>query len=488
MALHSHRVAKNSIFLTGALVGQKLLAFVYFTIISRFLAVPEIGKYVFALSFTTIFSVFIDFGFSNVLVREAARERARAKELLSSILTSKIIFSAAAVLAVVFFVNVLGYEEETKLLVYLASLVMVLDSFHLTFYAVLRGFQRLEYEALGMILGQIFIITFGAFSLIAGAPNYFLIIALIVGSSLNVCISLMTLLFKAQIIPTLSFNKKLIYQILRTALPFGLAAIFTRIYSYIDTILLSLIKGDAAVGWYSVPYKITFAFTFIPQALMAAVYPALSYYYTIRKELMAQIFEKAFFLFFFIGLPISFGIWSLAEPIIITLYGEAYRASIPALKLLIFSLIFGFLYFPLGALLNAADKQSQNTKILGATMVANIILNLLLIPKYSFLGAGIAALSCNVLLFALGFTATLKIARYDFKIIGVKSFKSLFAAGLMAFGVRSGLNYLPLIVLVPAGAFIYAVFMFASRAVTFDELRIFKNVFARKTKIIESGL
>ena len=63
------------------------------------------------------------------------------------------------------------------------------------------------------------------------------------------------------------------------ALPFALAGIFTKVYSYIDTVLLSSFLGSKAVGYYSIPSKITFAFQFIPMAFSAALFPAMSKFF-----------------------------------------------------------------------------------------------------------------------------------------------------------------------------------------------------------------
>jgi len=68
-------VAHNTIWLTGSLVAQKVLSFVYFAIIARQLGVEETGLYVFALAFTALFGIFADFGLTPVVIREVAKER-----------------------------------------------------------------------------------------------------------------------------------------------------------------------------------------------------------------------------------------------------------------------------------------------------------------------------------------------------------------------------------------------------------------------------
>src|SRR3989338_10171951 len=83
----SHSIAKNTAFMTGASIAQKIISFVYFTLIARSIGVEGTGKYFLALSFTTIFVVFVDLGLSNVLVREAAKVRNNIQKYLSTILS-----------------------------------------------------------------------------------------------------------------------------------------------------------------------------------------------------------------------------------------------------------------------------------------------------------------------------------------------------------------------------------------------------------------
>ena len=66
-------LAKNTSFFTLALILQKIIAFVYFTLMARNLPPEDLGKFYLAISLTTMFSIFIDIGLSNVLVREVAK-------------------------------------------------------------------------------------------------------------------------------------------------------------------------------------------------------------------------------------------------------------------------------------------------------------------------------------------------------------------------------------------------------------------------------
>ena len=122
-------IAKNTSYLTMALVLQKVISFTYFMLLARFLGPESLGKYYLAISLTTIFAIFIDLGFANVLTREVAKNQAQASKWLGNILSLKIPLSLLAFLAISIFINVSGYESLAKNLIYISCISMVLDSY-----------------------------------------------------------------------------------------------------------------------------------------------------------------------------------------------------------------------------------------------------------------------------------------------------------------------------------------------------------------------
>ena len=98
-------IAKNTSYFTFALILQKVISFTYFTVLARNLGPEDLGRYYFAISFTTIFAIFIDLGLSNVLTREVAKDEKRTVDLLGNILALKIPLSIFSFLLVLFFIN-----------------------------------------------------------------------------------------------------------------------------------------------------------------------------------------------------------------------------------------------------------------------------------------------------------------------------------------------------------------------------------------------
>ena len=253
---------------------------------------------------------------------------------------------------------------------------------------------------------------------------------------------------------------------------FFLAAIFVKVYSYVDSIILSLTVGEHAVGMYAVAYKLTYAFQFIPLAFAAALYPAMSAR-AHEPKLLRQTFLDALWYVMLIGSPIVFGIWALAPEIINIFYGSDFADSVLPLQILIFVLIFIFLDFPVGSLLNATGRQSTKTAIMGATMVVNVGANLWLIPRYEELGAASAGLISFVFMFTVGWFFAIRVVDVNWRDLFRSSWGVTLAGIIMAMCVYVAKSSLSFVLSVGLGAAIYIVLIFIFRAVDFRHVKKF---------------
>lgn len=467
----SKKIAQNTAYMTAASVLQKAIAFLYFTLIARYIGAEGTGKYFFALSFTTVFVIFVDLGLTNVLIREAAKFKDKIQIYLSTVLSVKVVLGVLAYIAAVVAVNLMGYPESTRHLVYLSGVTMLFDSFHLSVYGVLRAIGDLKWEAISNVGSQALTLAMGSVFLYFDFPLIYLILAFTIPSALNALFGSSILYFKYKIKPKPEFYKNTFYTLGKIAIPFALAAVFARIYSYADTIILSKLASEEAVGWYSIPYKISNSFQFLPLALVAAIYPKFSQFYDENKDKLANLFEKSLKYIFLLVFPIAVGIFVLGKDIILTIYTDEYLNSVLPLKILMGSLIFSFISFPIGSFLNACDKQKTQTAIVGVVMVVNIVLNFLLIPGYGVVGAAISALVGNFLLAAAGYVVVPKVTRISHKSIFLAKFKILFSSLVMGILVWYVNIHVHFVISIIAGAILYPTMLFVTRAVTVAQIK-----------------
>ncbi len=479
----SHKLAKNTFYLTLASVGQKIIAFVYFLFLARVMMPENTGSYFLATSLTMIFSVMTDIGITAVLIREIAKQPEESKQFAQKALMLKYPFTIIAVVGMILASHLLGYDYYLRSLILIASSILILDSFQVFFYGMLRGRQELKYESVGMFVGMFVTALVGSFVLLTSPSLVWLIVALAIGSFVNLCISSygVAKTFGTDVFSPI-WDGVFLKKLMRLAIPFALAAIFIKVYSYIDSIMISKFLGTTEVGLYSIAYKFTYAFQFLPLAFVAGLYPSFSATISSDPVALKKLFERSLWYMMIIAVPITFGIW-LVAPEAVLMAGSSYASAGSVLRTLVLVLIPIFLDFPVGALLNSADRQITKTKIIGITMILNAGLNYLLIPTLGVSGAAYAALFSFIFMFVAGMTRVPSIIKgFSFRELGWNLGKILFSGFVMlliGFIIKDAFGW---ILAVPVCAISYVLLLFITKSVHTDELVLMKTLMGRSIK------
>lgn len=474
-------LARNTSYLTAALIAQKVISFLYFTFLAGALGPELLGKYYLALSLTNIFGVFLDLGLASVLTREVAREKEIAENYFRLVIGFKVMVSLLIIGGLVLFVNILSYPELTRQLVYLASVAMLFESLVLSAYATMRGLHTLTWESIGTIFGQTAVVILGLLAAQFTGDVRIFIVALVIAMVLHAFYALWQLRFRLKVRVSPIFSWHGWHKLALLAWPFGVAAIINRIYSYLDTVLLSLLVSEHAVGVYSVAYKITFALQFIPSAFAASLLAGFSTYQVNDKSKLSSTFIHAVRYLAAIAVPISLIIMAVSPELIQRVY-PAYNDAVLPLQVLIFGLTFLFISFPVGSLMAAAGFQHRYTTNLGITTVVNFLLNMALIPRLGPLGAAIASLICTILLLALCWSVVPKIIFYKPKELLNISGRIALAGALMYFIIVVAKVYLPWLLSAALGFGSYVFFIFLFKGVNWNEITdLYQLVFRRET-------
>jgi O-antigen/teichoic acid export membrane protein len=200
----------------------------------------------------------------------------------------------------------------------------------------------------------------------------------------------------------------------------------------------------------------------------------MSRFFKESKELLKKTYQKSFKLVVGAGIPVSVGSFLLAEKIILFLFGPQYQNSITALKILSFLIIFSYLNGLAGYFLISINRQALTAKILAVTTGINVILNFLLIPRYSYIGAASATVVSEILFFIFFFLS----ARGEICLIPLKEIaKPIISAAIMGLLIiiliQQGFTLFPLIAI---GAMTYLFFIWITGFITKGEKSRLKNI------------
>ena len=469
------RIAKNAAVLYGAWIVGAILSLVLTVFVARILGDAIYGKYTFALVFTGLFGVLTNLGMNELLIREVARDKSKASKYLGNIVIIRLILSLIVLALIALAINQMNYPPDTVTAVYIFGGYTILTSLAAIFRVTFRAFERMECEALVNVLERIITTSVGLLVLFMGFGLIELAYVFLLAGIVNLFLSSL-ICVKRFTKPKLEIDLDFWKESIKVAFPFMLSNIFVMIYVRIDIVMLSVMKGDAVVGWYNAAYNLVLAFEPIVFVFMSAVFPVMSQFFVSSKESLKVAYEKSFQYLIMLGLPISVGGMILAHRIIPFLFGVEFANSIIALQILIWACLLLSMYRPMLYMLGSINRQGTMALIGGIGALVNVALNFLLIPKFSYVGAGITTIITESMVTAASWYA---ISRYFYRLpmhkIIVKPLIASVAMGAIVY-FCSQVTSLNLALLVVLGAASYFIILYLIKAFSKEDVSLFKQV------------
>jgi O-antigen/teichoic acid export membrane protein len=258
----------------------------------------------------------MDLGFNQLMIREIARDKILAKKYLGNILIIKLFLSIMFIVLVVIAVNLLQYPSDTKMIVYIVGAYTILISIGGLFRAVFHAFEKMEYDSLLAIIRQIVVVSIGLILLFLGYDLIQVVSVYLIGGIVDIVLGSVVMVkkfTKPRFELDLTFWKISIIN----AIPFGLTSIFIIIFIRVDTVMISIMVGDAPVGWYNAAVTLVMGLSFIPSVFSSALFPVLSRLHVSSIESLERSYETAFRYLFIIAFPIGIGTTLLADKFIL---------------------------------------------------------------------------------------------------------------------------------------------------------------------------
>lgn len=198
-----------------------------------------------------------------------------------------------------------------------------------------------------------------------------------------------------------------IRQHLKPVLIFFAMTCATTIYTHLDAVMLGFMATDADVGFYNAAVKVKGIMVSIVTSLGAVLLPRASYYIQNEQyDEFRRIGGKALNFVFLAAIPISIYFILFAEPGILFISDSAYAPGIPAMRIIMPTVMFIGLTNILGIQMLVPlgrEKAVLYSEIAGA--VTDVIINMLLIPKYKAAGAAAGTLIAEAVVFLVQYIA-----------------------------------------------------------------------------------
>jgi O-antigen/teichoic acid export membrane protein len=460
------RAIANTAFRAAGELGGKLGTFVLFAVLARTLGSSAVGTFVVAFAYVQVVTVLIDLGFDRVVIRRVAIDHEEMPSLLTDVLSLKLALALPVTALSWGLANVVGYDHDTLLCIYVLSGGLLLDSLNRTATSVLNARERGGLISTAIIVQRVSGAVLGIVALGAGFGVVAVCGAYGVGSALGLAVA-MALVAVNVGAPARSFVPRRWPRLLRQSLPFALYDSLGFLLTKVDALVLSLLAAQAAIGLYGAASRLYEASWFVTFSLNAAFQAMFTYLSPSTEPSIGAVFERSIKLALTLLGPITVLYVVEAGPLCTLLFGDSFRASDEALRALAPSVVLMGVV-SLSTTLVALRVGPRQLIPLSAGIVAlNVVLTAALVPGLDAPGAGLA-MSISVGVFAV---ASLWVAARA--VGGVNLWRMTaapVAAAVVMAAVMEPIGLLGLAV--PAGAIAFALtFVAVERLVAPDDLR-----------------
>jgi len=385
-------ITKNFTFLLGGQVIYKLLAFFTYILIARFMGVERFGQLSFGLSFVGLFAVCLDFGLSELLIRDVAgRIGELSNKYINNILSAKLVLTIVSYILIAILGLIFLQNPQIRIAILVLALCLALDSFTLFFRCIFRLFERMEFEALSLISEAILKLGFVFIALrFFGIGVLNVVYALLM---VSLAIFILTTIISAIrfVMPKFRFDYIFVVNLFKKSLPFAFLIFFGVVNFKITIVIVSHLLDYIYAGWYSAAVRLIEPILIIPVTVAVAIFPTISRLYKDSKEeVITLLYRTSLKILFLMSIGIILLLNIFAGKIILFVFGKEYLNAIGPLRILSLSLIPFFLKFFLERFILALHKPNIiiSSYILGTLIV--IIASIILIGKIGYMGAGIA--------------------------------------------------------------------------------------------------
>ena len=394
------------------------LSYVIRFVLTRKLTVEQYGLFYAVFSFIGLFVLFKNMRLISALIKLVPEYRVKNKfaEIKQSVVSVFFINFVVSLILGVFFILIaptlstsyFGHIDSIRIL-YLLTGFFVFSTLVEVIAASFMGLEQNIFYVLrelfinGIVL--LFVLFYPLFDVTTPALGYLLATLLVF------IVYLFAFMIKNKKILSLKvkYEFKIIKELIKFGAPMLLILAGARLIQFLDTAVLTYFRSLTEVGIYNVALPIAMLLIVLVGEMGAILSPLVSELKARGNNNALKVgFEMMQKYGFFLAVPVGLIFFSYAETIIDILFGADYIAGANALRILITGGIFYAIYKLNIVGISFVGKPKAVTKIVLTIAFFDLILNLLLVPRYGIEGAAFATAISFLLAFILSIKATKK--------------------------------------------------------------------------------
>lgn len=464
-----NRVLANTVSLSAAQIVTRFANFFLVLYMTRYFGTAMYGTYLTIGSLQLIFSVIGDFGFSNLIIRDIARNKTLTKEYVSSCLLLRLLFSLVAFSGLILTGYLLQYPSNFIFLLFLSGLSIPFASLTGVFASVLAGYEKMHISSAWDVAARSAATVANVLLLISGFGLKGIFVSNLIVSVIAL-FSLMHFMSRRELkdMKLLHFTdiRGELGKIVKASTPFFVAAVLGVLYIRTEIVLISKFSGVSEVGWFGAGLKPLEVAFIIPVSIFTAFYPRISIFFSTRsREKIMAYYEKTLRFMVTIGAPLAVIFFTFSDRLVLLLYGQELPQAAQAMSLLSWLLFFSFVSSPVANLIFASDHTFAAMRYLILGSVIRLALSIYFIYKYGYLGGCFSLLAGEIIYFFINY--------YLIKKFNLVNINALFYIRILSLPILGAsvmflylkwVNFMGLPVLLTTSIFVYGLFMVATRA------------------------
>jgi O-antigen/teichoic acid export membrane protein len=399
--------ARNSLLVRNAawlFAGQGLSLVVqgfYFIVLARLLGTTQYGLLAGAIALVSIVSQYSALGSGLLFMRYVSADHSRFGVYWGNILISVFLLGTLLVVGIRLSGRWLVGAASVPLLFPIAISDCLFQGLSSCAGQVFQTFERMKFSAALNLLNNVSRCILGRASALQWA------IGTLAVSSLSACVAfaIVTRFFGLP-----SFSPSLLIRHSGEGFVYAISGSTTMVYNDIDKVVLSHFGMNRANGIYSMAYRVVNIGTMPIASLVGAAFPrffregvkGIAATVPLARALLRRTAV--------LGIGISLAMFVCA-PLIPHLVGKSFMEAVSALRWLCLIPFFRCFNLSAGDALAGAGHQKSRLVCQSIAAIGNLLLNLYLVPRYSWHGAAWASLATDGSLGAMNWLALIYLSK-----------------------------------------------------------------------------
>lgn len=469
------KIAQNTIIQIIGKALSTLLGVTALAIMTRYLGTSGFGEYSTIITFVAFFAMSADLGLTLISAQMISDPQENQNKILSNLfslrLVSALILLSLAPIISIFF----PYSHIIKIGILIATFSYVFPALNQILIALFQKNLKMGQAMIAEVVGKIFLVAtiFIAMQFNSGLNG--VLWASVLSAGINFLINWFFGKKTAKI--KLEFDVTVWKRIIKKTWPLATTIILNLIYQKSDIILLSIFKNIDDVGIYGASYRTIEVIGTIPYMFAGIMLPLFTFYW-INKNLdfFKKIAQKSFDFMIILAVPLTVGAQFTATEVISLIAGKDFAGGGLPLQMLIISTSLLFISCIFSHMIIAIEKQKKIIGLYIFTTITSLLLYLILIPKFSYLGASIVTIYSNAIIllgslyYVRKFTGFSPVLKTTFKAL----LASLGMALFMYFVPRSFYqNGLVLLLIIGSAMLVYFALLYLLKGISKEDLKTF---------------